>query len=321
MKILISSIAVFTSLVVVYFSVPGERFDRGPSASANSLPADLDVYLAESERQIPDIRPGAEKSIIWAGEPGTKTEFSVVYVHGFSASKEESRPVPDLIAEELGANLFFTRLTGHGRSGDAMADARAGDWWSDTLEAIQIGTRLGDKVILMGTSTGGTLSTIAAADQAIAADIHALVAVSPNYRYFAAPEVLLMRPFARHILPLLIGPERGFTPVNEQHAQWWTTRYPTSAVFPMAATVNEINRIDFQRMTVPALFMFSDTDSVADHSRTRLIAQTWGAPHEVITISPALGESPSGHNIIGDILAPSQTKLAVDAILDWIVTL
>ena len=94
MKILISSIAVFTSLVVVYFSVPGERFDRGPSASANSLPADLDVYLAESERQIPDIRPGAEKSIIWAGEPGTKTEFSVVYVHGFSASKEESRPVP-----------------------------------------------------------------------------------------------------------------------------------------------------------------------------------------------------------------------------------
>ena len=84
------------------------------------------IKMAES--QIADIRPGLEKSIIWAGTPHHRTRYSLDYIHGFSASKEELRPVPDMIATSLGANIFYTRLTGHGRTADAMREASVSAW-------------------------------------------------------------------------------------------------------------------------------------------------------------------------------------------------
>ena len=72
-----------------------------------------------------DIRPGLQKEIVWAN-PATKTKtpLAIVYIHGFSASKGEVRPLPDKVASALGANLFFTRLTGHGEDGAAMAEGQ-----------------------------------------------------------------------------------------------------------------------------------------------------------------------------------------------------
>ncbi|MDP6967683.1 MAG: alpha/beta fold hydrolase, partial [Gammaproteobacteria bacterium] len=122
---------------------------------------DLDQILATAEANIRALRPATAKTIIWADKPGTKTTTSIVYVHGFSASRNEIRPVPDLLAKALGANLFFTRLRGHGQDGQALADASYKEWLADTIAAINIGHTLGDKVILMGCSTGCTLLHIA----------------------------------------------------------------------------------------------------------------------------------------------------------------
>ncbi len=63
------------------------------------------------------------------------------------------------LAEKLQANVFYSRLTGHGRSDDAMADATLDAWKKDAREAYQIGSAIGERVLLIGTSTGGTLST------------------------------------------------------------------------------------------------------------------------------------------------------------------
>ncbi len=41
----------------------------------------------------------------------------------------------------------------------------------------------------------------------------------------------------------------------------WTTSYPTTALFPMAALMREARATDFAQATVPALFLFSDGDS------------------------------------------------------------
>ena len=110
-----------------------------------------------TERQIADLRPGLEKSIIWAGKPNHRTRYAIVYIHGFSASKEELRPVPDLIAAHLGANIFYSRLTGHGRTAEAMREANVSAWNQDLAEAFEIGTMIGDQVIILSCSTGGTL--------------------------------------------------------------------------------------------------------------------------------------------------------------------
>src|SRR5690606_22606120 len=92
--------------------VTGPRVEIDPTLrfDDSAIGPDPDAYLAEVESRFADIRPGLQKEIIWA-DPRTKkkTPYAVIYLHGFSASKGEVRPLPDLIARHLGANLYFTR--------------------------------------------------------------------------------------------------------------------------------------------------------------------------------------------------------------------
>ena len=99
--------------------------------------------------------------MICAGAAETKAPLSIVYLHGFSASSEEIRPVPDDVAAALGANLVHTRFKGHGRDGDAMAEGSVPTWMADAVEALAVARRVGKKVMIMSTSTGGTLAALA----------------------------------------------------------------------------------------------------------------------------------------------------------------
>lgn len=77
-----------------------------------SLPEDLDGWLAEQEQKFGDIVPGTEKQIFWAGEAGARTPLSIVYLHGFSATLGEIRPVPDRVAAALGRTCSTLDLPG-----------------------------------------------------------------------------------------------------------------------------------------------------------------------------------------------------------------
>ena len=80
----------------------------------------------------------------------------------------------------MNANIFYTRLTGHGRSNAAMAEATVNDWANDAVEALEIGKQLGERVMIVGTSTGATLAAwLATYDQSN--DILAHVWISPNF--------------------------------------------------------------------------------------------------------------------------------------------
>ncbi|MBT6096855.1 MAG: hypothetical protein HOH05_00610 [Marinovum sp.] len=114
---MILTLIIFLAVLLLWVFGSRELADLKWSFDENSLGSDLDNYLKTAESKLPDIVPGTEKRIIWHGKPHQKTPVSIVYLHGFSASSEEIRPVPDQVAQSLGANLYFARLTGHGRSG------------------------------------------------------------------------------------------------------------------------------------------------------------------------------------------------------------
>lgn len=99
---------------------PYEKADLGSQFDPAQFNNDLDRYFAQQEALFEDITSGVEKRVVWAGEPGAQTLYSVLYIQGFSATSEEIRPVPDKVAAALGANLVYTRLQGHGRFGSAM---------------------------------------------------------------------------------------------------------------------------------------------------------------------------------------------------------
>ncbi len=298
----------------------GPRPDRTETVSFDreAIGADVDAYLAAAEAKFPKIMQGAQKEVIWAN-PATKqkTPLAVIYIHGFSATKWEMRPVPDNVATALGANLFYTRLAGHGQDGPAMAEASLSAWTRDMAEAMAIGERIGERVIIIGNSTGATLGTWAASKPEMAQRIAALVMMSPNYAIQGASTGLLNMPWADKLLPLVFGRERSFEPVNEQQAKWWTTSYPSIAVFPMGALLQTVSEIDYASIKVPALFILSAQDKVVVPAITMQVHQAWGGPKQIIMLKE-VGD-PSAHVVAGDILSPGNTQMVTQAILDFLV--
>ena len=210
-----------------------------------------------AESQVTDIRPGLEKSIIWAGAPHQRTRYAIVYIHGFSASKEELRPVPDRIAVALGANIFYTRLTGHGRTAEAMREASVSAWMQDLAETFQIGSMIGDKVIIISCSTGGTLVAAGMARGIFSEQLVSTVFFAPNFGVQDRMAPLLTWPLARYWAPLIGGEMQTNTPRNQLHARYWTTSYPTISLIPMMQLIDMVDNADLRTSTVPALFFFS----------------------------------------------------------------
>lgn len=279
---------------------------------------DVSGYFARAEAAFDDVTPGTGKRVIWASEPGRKTPVSIVYLHGFSATSEEIRPVPDRIAAGLGANLVYTRLTGHGRPGAALAQATVADWMADTAEALAAARETGERVVVIATSTGATLAVAAAADPGMRRDVAAMILISPNFGMKNRLAPLLTWPAARYWLPLLAGRERVVTPRSPAQERFWTTRYPSVAVMPLAALVRAADRLDLSRAPMPALFWFAPEDKVVRAEITARKAAQWGGPATVRTVRMGPGDDPYAHVVAGDAMSPGQTDLAVSEMTAWL---
>jgi esterase/lipase len=279
----------------------------------------IDDHLARSEAAVPNLRPGCESRVIWAGEPAVKTPVALLYIHGFSATAEEIRPLPDLVAQALGANIHFTRLTGHGQDGAAMGRATFAEWQSDVVQAIEIAQTIGDEIILMGCSTGCTLATLALAD---GVNAKAVIHVSPNFGLRNRPaQYLLDMPGVKHWGHLVAGKTRTFEPINDAHKAYWTTQYPTHAVHPMGDAVRAVRRADLGKVATPALFAFNTADQVVHPDDINRVIDRWGGLTEIVMLEQGPSDDEMGHVMAGDIFSPSQTAPLAARITAWLETL
>lgn len=308
---------VVMALALFWMFGPREKVDLSATFDPAAFGDDLDAYFAKTEARFDDLVDGAQKRVIWAGKAGVKTPVSVLYIHGFSATSEEIRPVPDKLAAALGANLVFTRLAGHGRSGEAMAEPVAADWMHDTAEALAAARHVGEKVIVISTSTGGTLVAAAALRDDLMENVAGAIFVSPNFAINSPAAVILTWPGVEWWGPIVAGAQRSFETVNEEHGKYWTTSYPTVALNPMAALVKHVDGLDLGKTKVPALFMISDQDKVVSPSKTRKVAQQWGGRSDLIALTMTEVDDPYAHVIAGDVLSPGQTDIAADHMIRW----
>lgn len=277
--------------------------------------SDLESWLSASEAKVPNLRPDCAKSIAWAGKVGVRSKIALVYIHGFSATKHELQPLPDLIAKGLGANLHATRLTGHGQDGAAMGETTLTAWRADVAQALAIGHALGEQVLIMGCSTGCTLATDALANGAKAAG---LVHISPNFGLaHSLAQLMLDLPFARHWGHLIAGKTRRFEPISVEHAAYWTTSYPTRSVYTMADAVRAVMAADLSLVTTPALFAYNQTDQVVSAKRTQKIIGRWGGPAATHLLTQGPDDDAMGHVMAGDVFSPAQTAPLANAILRW----
>lgn len=279
----------------------------------------LEPWLQNSESRFKDLRPGTAKGIVWAGEAGTRTPWAVVYVHGYFASRLETAPLADQVARSLGANVFYTRLAGHGRSGPAMLEATTQDWMADVLEAVLIGRTLGERVLVISCSTGSTLGTWLALSpdaQAVAAQVF----ISPNFGPKDKRSNLITGPWGAQIALAIEGDTRGWETSDPRELIGWTTQHPTASLFPMMSLVKHVQSLDLSGFTTPVLMLYSERDQVVDPLAIQAVFGRIGS--NVKNMIPVdYSESSSQHVLAGDIKAPGATARMSESIVQWVKNL
>jgi alpha-beta hydrolase superfamily lysophospholipase len=292
------------------FAGPLFPFAPRPSDIADTVARspDVDTYLREREAQHPDVKPEQAKAIAWY-EPSARgrTPLALVYIHGFSASGRDITPVVETLASTLRANAFLTRLAAHGSaSGAEFATVTAQDWLDDAREALAIGLRIGERVVLIGTSTGALLATMAALEDN-SPRIAALVLLSPNFRIRDWRAKFISGPLGRLFAHIIIGREYSFRPDSRGHAEFWTSRFPAEAIVALMDLMNYARSIHLDNLKTPTLIIYTDKDTVVD---TRAIQDRFdeiaGTPKLIVDLPEA-----SRHELTGDALAPETVRPVV----------
>lgn len=309
----------FFTLVVVVFYFAGPKVAADTSYTIPELPDDLDNFLQTSESRFDDLTPGTEKIIHWANpQSKDKTPLAFVYFHGFSATRQESMPVPDLVAQHFNSNIFYARLTGNGRSADAVAEGTVNRWVNDASEAMAIARRIGHKTILIGCSTGASLGWWTAMQEDFSDQTAALILFSPNFGTADPRGTLLTVRWGKQLAEAIIGKNRTGKPVSEAHEKYWAMVYPTRSLLPMMAMVKLAKKIKPALCKKPIFISYSPYDDTVDASKIRSFYHKLSCQKRVIEIDDP--KAASQHVIVGDILAPQNTKRVTDAVIDFIET-
>lgn len=221
-KALYSVAAVMGILVIGWYAGPKPDY---PDFNNEPITLDWDIsevddYINKKESKVKHLKEDNQARVIWADSSHTQTEYSLVYLHGYTASQGEGEPLHRLAAEHINANLYVARLRDHGISSqETFRDITPRDWVQDAKEAIAIGKIIGEKVIVMSCSTGGTLSLYLAAKDT---SIHSQILLSPNIKIFQPGVETLTGPWGKVIGKNLIGEYREI-PKAQEHPYWTGT--------------------------------------------------------------------------------------------------
>lgn len=229
--------------------------------------ADLESYISRHESGYA-LKPGNEARIVWFNDSlKQQTDYAIVYLHGFSASQEEGAPIHTNIAKAFGCNLYLARIDGHGMDvPDSMKNLTASRYWESAKFALSIGKQLGKKVILMGTSTGGTNALQLSATYP--EDVYALILMSPNIEIFSDKAWLLNNPWGLQIARWVTGSDHITSEdTRPVYKKYWYAQYPLEAAVQLEEYLETtMNAATFEKVKQPVLMLYYYKDEIHQDS-------------------------------------------------------
>lgn len=275
MKFLRLLLYIAAVLTIVYLFGPkpeGTSYDK----SLPQIPAEaalLESYIGQKEAQH-KLKPGNEARIVWFNDSlKQKTEYAIVYLHGFSASHEEGNPVHRNIARKFGCNLYLSRLAEHGLDTvENMVNLTADKYWQSAKEAFAIGKQLGNKVILMGTSTGGSNALQLAA--AYPDDMEALILLSPNIAINDKNAWVVNNHWGLQAGRLVTGSD--YVMAKDQRdifKKYWYAKYRLESVAALQEMLeSSMTTENFAKIKQPVLLLYYYKDEVQQDSVVKVSA-------------------------------------------------
>lgn len=188
----------------------------------------LEASVVAAEKAVAGLKPDNESRFIWRDSIPQKTPYVVLYLHGFTASWAEGEPIHREFAQRYGCNLYIPRLYAHGlKDKDAMLTFNSDSLLASAARALAVSKQMGEKVILMSTSTGGTLSLLLAAEDP---DIAGIIAYSPNIAIANDAAFLLNGPWGLEIARRVYEGEYRSYEAPADYQKYWTTTYRLEAL-------------------------------------------------------------------------------------------
>ena len=253
----------------MYFGGPQAEY---PAFSAEIKPPDANIgniedFVRKKYRAIPNLKPENAGYIRWADSTRRRTEYSILYLHGFSASPMEGDPVHREFAKKFGCNLYAPLLAKHGiEDKESFKDLTPKDLIDSAKEAIAVAQILGEKVIILSCSTGSTLSVYLTAHNPDA--VHAQLLFSPNIDLADRTTDLLTKPWGLQIAQKVTGSAYRHVPLPAPCHPYWTMDYRLEGVVALKALVQQTMTAEvFAKITQP-LFVgyYYKNNEESDHT-------------------------------------------------------
>jgi len=239
-----------------------------------ATPGALEAYVHDNEARH-KLKPDNEARIVWADDSvKSTTEYAIVYLHGFSASQGEGDPVHRYTSRRYGCNLYLSRMAEHGiDTPEAMVNLTADEYWESAKQALAIGQQLGKKVILMGTSTGGSLALQLAA--AYPDKVAALILLSPNIAINDPNAWIVNNHWGLQVAHMVTGSpyiisKEDFGPL---HRQYWYLRYRSEAVVALEEYLETaMIKSTFEKVQQPVAMLYYYKDKIHQDSTVKVSA-------------------------------------------------
>ncbi len=253
----------------------------------------LDGYLDTCESRF-NLKEGTEAQILWHNGEVQKTDYAIVYLHGFRASHPEGNPVHKTIAKRFGCNLFLSRMEEHGiKSEYPLLNLTEEKMLRSARFAFEIGKRIGQKVILMGTSTGGSLALYLASKPEYKETISSLVLYSPLIDFHGLNSTLLTNKLSRKVLKVIPGKKHLITTKDTTFAEdkIWNKHYALAGVLELGAFVEHNMTAElFKSVNHPTFVGYyyknkNEQDTVVSVSTIKKMAQNLGSRTELLRVS------------------------------------
>lgn len=317
------TLTVILILVLIYFSGPSPE----SPAYNTALPAvpGTDSALSNYIRMLEEkhkIKQDNEARIIWADSSHRRTPYAIVYLHGFSASQKEGDPVHRRFATEFGCNLYLSRLADHGvDTTESLQLFTAERLWETGKQALAIGKQLGEKVILMSTSTGGTLALKLAAE--FPNDVHGLINLSPNIAINNPAAFLLNDPWGLQIARMVMGGKYRNTGASEEKGKYWNTQYRLESVVQLQELVEStMTEETFSKVNQPTLTLYYYKSEEEQDPEVKVSAML--EMHEQLAtpadLKVAKAVPSAGAHVIGGSLASKDVETVYKEICEFAIT-
>ncbi len=310
------------SLIVLYLLGPKPESPIY-NAEIPELPniKSIEKYIQLKEAQF-NTRENCQAQIVWADSSKSETEYSILYLHGFSASHMEGDPVHKNLAKEFSSNLYLARLQDHGLHSPINLEKYSPDGvWESAKEALFIAQKLGEKVIIISTSTGSPIALKLAAE--FPEVVFSLVNLSPNFRIKDPSARILNDPWGAQIASMVIGKTRHVVYENPEAKKYWDTLYSVNALVAMEELIETTTTTSvLSKISCPVLSLYyykdeKNQDEVVDVSRIPEIHKELASKEEE-NICKALA-SPESH-VIASSIQSKNYQIVEDEIREFMIS-